>query len=348
MRVNIKQISEATGFSPATVSNALNGKRGVNAETAALIQQTAQRLGYLGDSASAMRKVKFVMFTRAGIVEEAPYFPAVISGAERACREYGMEMLLVNLDRRRPDYEDQVRMLHSDAVSSVIILGTEMTDEDLPLIQGFQAPVVVLDYWHRDMLFNAVLINNEDCARYAAEYLVKMGHRRIGYLRSRIRLVPFQEREKGFRLGLREHGLDMPEKYVLAVGVNNEEAMWVTICEELGRYMESGESLPTAFFAEDDTMALAAIKALTGRGVRVPEEVSIVGFDDIPFASLSTPTLTTFQVPKQEIGSAAVRRIRELLKEENNIEFKIQVCAHLVERESVRRLPPGARDDKET
>ncbi len=339
MRVNIKLISEATGFSQATVSNALNGKRGVNAETAALIQQTAQRLGYLGDSASAMRKVKFVMFTRAGIVEDAPYFPAVISGAERSCREQGMEMILVNLDRRRPDYEDQVRMLQSDTVSSVIILGTEMTDEDLPLIQGFKAPVVVLDYWHRDMLFNAVLINNEDCARYAAEYLVRMGHRHIGYLRSNTRLVPFQEREKGFRLGLHEHGLALPEKYIFAVEVKNEETMWGAIHEELGRYIKSGEKLPTAFFAEDDTMALAAMKALTGHGLRIPEDVSVVGFDDIPFASLSTPALTTFQVPKQEIGSAAVRRIGELQKEENNVEFKIQVCAHLVERESVRRLP---------
>ena len=166
MKVSIKKISEITGFSPATVSNALNYKRGVNADTAAKILKTAHDLGYFEDN--RITKVKFVMFKRNGVVvEDTPFFPSMISGVEQECRACGMEMMLCNLDKRDPDYREQVRWLMSDKASAVILLGTEMMDEDSELIWGLNCPLVVIDYWKEDMSFDAVLINNADSARMA-------------------------------------------------------------------------------------------------------------------------------------------------------------------------------------
>ncbi|MDO5423838.1 MAG: LacI family DNA-binding transcriptional regulator [Eubacteriales bacterium] len=336
MKVNIKQISEATGFSQATVSNALNAKRGVNAETATLILRTAKQMGYFGEEMT--EKIRFVIFTRNGIVETNTYFPTVIAGVERACRECNMEVVLTNLDRRSRDYEEKVRQLHSDPGAAVIILGTEMQDEDLGLIQGFHVPVVVVDYWNRKMLFNAVVINNEDSVRWAVEYLLEMGHRKIGYLKGNQRLVPFQERERGFRAAMQEYGLELQEKWVVPLRMEEGAESADGIYRDMKRYLENTTELPTVFFAEDDTIALAALKALLEHGVKVPEEVSLLGFDDIAFSSLATPALTTFHVPKQEIGGAAVYRALEMMKGKSDAAYKIQVCTHLVERESVRRL----------
>lgn len=150
MKVSIKQISEITGFSPATVSNALNYKKGVNAETSAKILKAAQNLGYFDEN--KIRKVKFVMFKRNGvIVEETPFFPLMIAGAEQECRACGMEMVMCHLDKRESNYEEQMRWLQNDKASVVILLGTELMDEDVELIRGMTTPFVVIDYWKEDI-----------------------------------------------------------------------------------------------------------------------------------------------------------------------------------------------------
>ena len=107
-------------------------------------------------------------------------------------------MVLHNIDKRSADYEEEIEQLREDKSSAVILLGTEMTAEDMDVIRAITTPLVVIDYWNKDEDFDAVLINNTDSVRMATEYLLKMGHRKIGYVRSKFRYVPFQERELGF------------------------------------------------------------------------------------------------------------------------------------------------------
>ena len=125
MKVSVRKISEITGFSPATVSNALNYKKGVNAETSAKIFKVAQDLGYFEEN--HIRKIKFVMFKRDGaVVEDSPFFIQLISGVEQECRACGMEMQMCNLDKRDPGYQEQAKWIMNDKASAVILLGTEM------------------------------------------------------------------------------------------------------------------------------------------------------------------------------------------------------------------------------
>ena len=336
MKVNIRKISEMTGFSPATVSNALNHKRGVNVETAAKIIQVAKELGYSEESKIA--KVKFVMFKKFGnVVEDTPFFPFMIAGVEEECRNCGLEMVLINLDRRQPNFEDVFTSVCNDRSAAIILLGTELEDEDIGLIRALPFPYVVIDYWKEDMFFDAVLINNADSARMATEYLLGKGHRRIGYLAGSFRIKPFRSRFYGYKSALEKAGLEVREDYIAKLSPVMEQA-YLDMKEYLGG-MER-EELPTAFFADNDMIALGAMKALWECGFRIPEDVSIVGFDDLTFSAISNPPLTTLRVPKQDMGRVAVRRLRDMIRDGNSLHLKTQVCTDFVERESVREYRP--------
>ena len=120
MKVSIKTISEATGFSPATVSNALNHKPGVNARTAEKVLATAKSLGYFTERESRVSKIKFVIYKRNGvIVEDTPFFQIMTAGAEAECRAHGLEMVLYNLDRRDANFEDQIPLKVKNAIDSI-------------------------------------------------------------------------------------------------------------------------------------------------------------------------------------------------------------------------------------
>ncbi len=331
MKVNMKQISEITGVSTATVSNALNYKRGVNADTAARVIKVAQELGYFDES--RITKVKFVTFKRNGsVVEDTPFFPLMLTGIEQECRENGMDMIMTSLDMRDADYEEQVRNLLNDKTSAIVMLGTEMIAEDVQLLKKITSPFIVVDYWNGDMSFNTVQINNEDSVRYATRYLIKRGHTEIGYLKGDFRITPFKDRGVGYRSAMRHAGIPIREEYTFVVGTTID-----TACVKMEDHLRRGVKLPTAFIADNDLIALGAMKAMTENGIRIPEDVSIIGFDDLPFAAVASTPLTTLYVPKQEMGKIVARRLREIIKG-TSATAKIQVSTTFVERESVRTV----------
>lgn len=331
MKVNMKQISEITGVSTATVSNALNYKRGVNAETAARVLKVAQELGYFDEA--RITRLKFVTFKRDGsIVEDTPFFPLMLTGIEQECRENGMDMVMSTLDMRDEHYEEQVRNLLNDKSSAIIMLGTEMIDEDVKLLNRITNPFVVVDYWNGEMSFNSVQINNEDSVRYATRYLIGRGHTKIGYLRGNFRITPFKTRGAGYRSAMRGAGIPIRVEYTLTVGTTMDSAY-----SDMKAHLERGVELPTAFIADNDMIALGAMKAMTECGIRVPEDVSIIGFDDLPFAAVASTPLTTLYVPKQELGRVAARRLQEIIRGDA-VTTKIHVSTVFVERDSVRTL----------
>ena len=335
MKVNMKQISEITGVSTATVSNALNYKKGVNANTAARVLKVAYELGYFEES--RITKVKFVTFKRDGsVVEDTPFFPLMLTGIEQECRDCGMDMIMCTLDMRDEDYQEQVKALLNDKSAAFIMLGTEMSDGDRKILQEIATPYIVIDYWNGDMSFNVVKINNEDSVRHAIHYLIRKGHKEIGYLKGRFRIVPFKDRETGYITGMQREGLPVREEYTLEVGTTMDTAY-----ADMKKYLETKIALPTAFIADNDIIALGAMKAMEECGVKIPEEVSIIGFDDLPFSAISSPPLTTIRVPKQEMGRIATRRLIQMIKDKPgamNAGVKIEVSTRFVKRGSVKTI----------
>lgn len=331
-KVSIKKISEITGFSPATISNALNNKRGVNKETAAEILRVAKELGYISEN--RITKIRLVMYKRSGeIIDDTPFFPLLIDGVESECKRLGYEMTICNLDKREPDYEEQVRWLINDITSGIIFLGTELMENDIDIYRSAKCPFLLFDYFEPDMQFDGVLINNSDSARVATEYLIDRGHQKIGYLRGDFRIKGFRSRAMGYARAMQNHGLEVNHKYTYTLTSSMEGAY-----EDMKKVLKRNPELPTAFFADNDMVALGAMKALQEFGYKVPDDVSIIGFDDLPFCEITTPRLTTIRVSKQEMGVIAVRRMNDMIKNPGRSKMKIGVCTEFVERESVREI----------
>ena len=330
LKVSVRKISEVTGFSPATVSHALNHRKGVNAETAEKILLAAQELGYYGEK--RINRVKFVIIKKQGfVVEDTPFFPQMITGVEKEARLRGLDVTLTHLDLKSPSFQDQLKELEQDRSSAYILLGTELTREDAPSIRDFTTPVVVVDYWDPELPYDGIMINNVDSAILAGQYLIDHGHRSIGYLKGSLRIRPFVSRQVGFCEALRSAGLTLEKRFEVPLTPTMDGAY-----ADMRMYLAGQKELPGAFFADNDMIALGAMKAMWEAGIRIPEDVSVIGFDDLPYSSISNPPLTTMRVPKQMMGRLAVRRIVSKIEKPEEPRIKIQVCTELVARESVR------------
>lgn len=333
MKISIRDLSKMTGFSPATISNALNHKKGVNRETAEEIFRVARETGYL--SANAVTKIKLVIFKKNGmIIEDTPFFLNLIDGLEEECHRLGYEMMISQVDQRDPDYEKQVKSILSEQGSAVVLLATEMMDGDLEIYKNASCPLVVLDHWTEAMNFNAVLINNSDAARLITEHLLNYGHTEVGYLRGSFRIKGFRSRFVGFQTALRKYKVPYKEEYTVTLGTSINGAY-----QDMLKYLQKRPNLPTAFFADNDMIALGAMKALQEMGYRIPDDVSIVGFDDLPFSEIAWPALTTLRVPNKEMGRMAVRRLAEMIDGiAVDVVTKTQVCPKIVYRNTVRKM----------
>lgn len=332
MKVSVKQISETTGFSPATVSNALNHKKGVNKETSAEIFRVAKELGYIPEN--KISKIKFVIYKRTGgIIDDSPFFNLLIDGVEKECRKFGYEMVICHLDRRAPDYEEQVRWMLNDTASAVILLGTELMGNDIEIYRGAKCPFLLFDYFDSEMTMDGVLINNTDSARVATEYLIDKGHKKIGYLRGDFRIQAFRSRAAGYLRALHNHNLTADSRYTFTLETTMDGAY-----KKFLNTLKEHPELPTAFFADNDMIALGAMKALQECGYKIPGDISVVGFDDLPFCEIASPRLTTIRVSKPEMGAAAVRRMHELIEHIGQGTEKISICTDFVERDSVRDI----------
>ena len=336
MKAGIKQISDITGFSAATISNALNQKKGVNPKTAEEIFRVAREIGYI--DSSAVTKIRLVIYKKNGmIMDDTPFFTSLISGIEQECRESGYEMAIGNLDIRNPDYAEQAKQMINEPGTAIILLGTELSPEELKLYKTAQCPILLLDYWSFDMDFNGVIINNADSVRMAINYLYSRGHERIGYLKGSFRILGFQQRQSGYHSALREQRIEYNPDYCVELSTTMNGAY-----KDMLEYLDTKPKLPTAYFAENDMIALGAMKALQEKGYRIPEDISVIGFDDLPFCEISSPRLTSLWVPKQEMGRLAVRRMIELIKNNDGVKTKIQVCTEFIERDSVKNIKGNA------
>ena len=335
MKVGIKQISQLSGFSQATVSNVLNNKKGVNRETSEKIWKIAKELGYYQQS--LIKTIKFVIFKKHGeVVSDTPFFGALINGVEGGCKLLGYKLEIINIDCKAPSFSSVLEGLFSDRSSAILLLATEMEKSDILPFENSPVPVVVLDNWFSNMTFNSTLINNSDSSCNSVEYLIQNGHTKIGHLKSSIEINNFKYREYGFNRAMLKAGLALGPEYTFLLRPTTDGSyLDMTNC------LKKNPQMPTAFIADNDIIALGAMKAIQEAGYSIPEDISVIGFDDIPFCEFFSPSLTTVKVFKENMGEEAVRMLHMLIQNNGRAHgaaLKLEVSTEFMVRNSVKKL----------
>lgn len=332
------------GVSQATLSLVINNKPGISAKTKEKVIQALKDRGLehllarepeenpeRRDGAAA-QSIGFVIYTIQGdLLEYNSFFPFIMEGVEARARLHGYNISFINV-RKEHLQDDLQHVLNANCVGCVVF-ATEMHSEDSAAFQKLGIPVILLDNYFADQRLNAVKLNNVQGTYLAVKHLVERGHRKIGYLRSGLSIDSFDERYQAAVTAMRRFGIEEPEAYVYEIGYRPEKAK-----EGMAALLERRAPLPTAFLADNDVVAVSAMMACARAGLRIPEDISFIGFDDRPECMLCNPPLTTIKISRQYFGAEAVELLVRMLNGEPGLSVKMEIGTELVERESVAKL----------
>ena len=334
MSITAKELAQKLGLSAAAVSMALNNKPGVSRETRRMILDEAEKNGYDFSRISTKKQVAgsiyFVIYKKHGaVVADTPFFSQLSDGINEGCKEAGYKMNIRYVYDDEETLQSQIEDIRYSDCCGIILLGTEMTAEDYRYFKPLPIPVVLLDTYFENVQTNYVLINNVQGAYLATSYLIKRTGRQPGYLRSSYPIGNFEERASGFYNAIRASGMSTSKSVVHRLTPSVEGAF-----SDMIEILEQGEEPARCYFADNDLIAVGAMRALKAKGYHIPQDVAIVGFDNISFSNIVEPSLSTIHVPKQEMGKLAADRLVELMEKKKTTPVKIEIATHLVKRHS--------------
>jgi len=331
MAPTLEEVAQLAGVSRSTVSRVINDHPNVRAETRGRVWQAIRESGYRPHAVARSLVTNRTQIIGMVIPEAVttlftdPFFPLLLGGATEACNAHHYQLLLSLFNDPTGQEEMYQRVLHNGYLDGVIVASASLKNpvfsnllrDRIPFISVGRYPDERVDY---------VDVDNVGGARMAVEHLIQLGHRRIATIAGRLDMVHGQDRLEGYRQAL--------------------EARHIPVNEELiveGDYTENGgmvgmqrllSASPGAVFVGSDTMAIGALKALRQAGQQVPQDVALIGFDDIPLASAIEPALTTVRQPIRQLGALAVETLLDLIEHPGSGPRRIVLPTQLVIRES--------------
>jgi DNA-binding LacI/PurR family transcriptional regulator len=336
-QLSIKDIARIARVSHPTVSRALQNSPLVNAQTAEKIRRIAAESGY---RASAVARGLVTRRTRTiGLVVTTvadPFASEVVCGIEQTANDHGYSVFLAD-SNADPERERKVVQAFAERrVDGIIVTSSRVGALYLPMLAEMNVPIVLVNDQYPGAFVHSVMIANFEGMYAVAEHLLALGHRRIAYLGDQFGYQSDAERLAGYRAALKKAGVAAPAELV-ANGDGEPEAA-VAAMEKLLTLAAP----PTAVCCYNDMSALGAMRQIGARGLRVPEDISIVGFDDLFFASYLQPPLTTVRQPMRRMGKMAMESLFKLMSGEESVP-QIKVEADLVVRESTAKLSAKVR-----
>jgi len=333
MAVTIKDVARESGVNVSTVSRALNGEYGVHVDTREMVTAIATRLGYRPNRV-ARGLVTGRSHTLALVVSDIrnPFFAEVARGAEDAACRAGHDLILCNSDL---DPEKQMRYVQSlmeKRVDGILMNSVSvLTRKQQEHLSTLGVSIVLLNRAAARSAFSTVCADNEGGGVLATEYLLGLGHRKIAHLTGPRAHGNMTARAKGFERAMAAAA--GPVESVVLHGRNNFSGGY-----EMGQKLLEQHAGMTAIFAGNDIMAFGAIRALGEAGRRIPDDVSVIGFDNVEFAGIVNPPLTTIHQPKYEIGEAAVEiLLRQSGRGEKRVPEHRMFPVQLIERQSCNK-----------
>ncbi|MEG0897918.1 MAG: LacI family DNA-binding transcriptional regulator, partial [Ruthenibacterium sp.] len=322
--------------SKATVSRVINNKvDGVGKETRARVQQMIDNYGYkpnLLARGMATSRTKTIGLVIPDITN--PFFPELVKAIEAYSSARGYTVILCNTDSSIEKEQRSISTLIASRVDGVILTTTqdERNHRNTEL-DKYKIPCVLIDRRLKSNDYSAgVFVDNEYAFYIACEMLVKHSNSRIAFLKGPDNLSTTSERLEGYKSALKQYGLPY-ETALVAEGDFSFEGGYAAVC----RLLENNVSF-SAVLASNDTMAIGALKALHEKGLRIPEDVELVGFDNIAMSTMVDPPLTTMEQPIYELGSKATEVLIALMEGRELSEQNIRLEAKMVRRKSTREI----------
>jgi LacI family transcriptional regulator len=330
----IKEVAKKAGVAQSTVSLVINKKRHVSPATRQRVLKAIKELSYHPRRSArvlATRKTGNIGFILSDkhFYQAEPFYTRIFLGTELESRKYYYYVLLTTVGEKFNPRKFIPRFLIENNVDGVILTG-KVSDSLIYYIADSGVPVMLIDYFPKRSKFPSVLIDNLQGAYEAVVHLIRLGHRRIGFIGGSIDHPSINDRLKGYEQALDEFGLPRTGSLVAKDQPDSSAADGYKAATRLMKL----SSPPTAIFATNDTMAVGTIKAAREAGLGVPDDLAVVGFDDIEVASHTHPPLTTMRVPKEEMGALAVRKMVEIIESGDKLSEKTIVAAELVVRGS--------------
>jgi LacI family transcriptional regulator len=342
-RVTIKDIARECGVAPSTVSNALAGKSYVKPETRLAIENAAARQGYRASTIARALRTKRSFSVGVLLADIAnPTFPEIVRGIEDALRESGCTLLLCNTDGSELRQAQYLRALQDRQVDGLILVSQHLETPEIQALLAHAPPTVLVHRRDRSRPKDYVGLDNAGGIEMALEHLRTLGHHRIAFMRGPAVSTAVAERVDAFHRYLRRHQLDPDPRLIVQADYSRDGGF--TAGERLFALSER----PTAVIASNDVAALGLMEAASRHGIRIPHDLSTIGFDDIFVAALDSIALTTIQQPKHEIGAAAAKLLlKRITSGKLNYRPKEVIFpAHLIIRGTT--APPAQRDSQRT
>lgn len=338
--MKLEDIARIAHVSKSAASLALNGKPGVSEETRDAILQIAKDYNYVplrkhNKPEEAKLQIRFVACTNEDVITEEydqlPFFKELLSYLTTEASSHHYRLNTNNLSKENL-FQELLSLEEKEASDGIILLGTNLTSVHLAAVNDYFDNIVILDTQCSNLDCNLVTMNNYQGAYSATEHLLELGHKKIGYIKGTPRITNFYDRRRGFKDALKFHHLspeELPKFYLPAMDIR-------VLNKNIEQFRSFVNGL-TAIFCENDYIAISTIKTLVNLGYRVPEDVSVIGFDDISECRVITPELTTTHVPIKEIAKEAIVMIE---KNTSSTEAKKQVFINTrqVHRDSVKSL----------
>jgi LacI family transcriptional regulator len=332
-KVRIKDVARAAGVSTATVSHVVNKTRFVTEETRARVMRAIEDCNYY-PNAHARSLASGRSNTLGLLISDIsnPFFPELVKSIETVAFERGHEVILANTDYNDERTINNVRRFIERKVAGVALMTSEFDKSLIDELARFSVPVVFLDIGSAGTCMSNIVVDYEAGISEAITHLHWLGHRRIAYIGGPSRLRSAAKRLDAFRDSMAQHFPDSPPFEIYESDFRLEGG------RRVAREMLDAGNLPTAVVVANDMMALGAMQEFHERGLHLPDAISIIGFDDIAFAELSNPPLTTVCLPRVELGRKAVEALMAIIEHPERQGVEINVSTHLVLRDST--APP--------
>jgi DNA-binding LacI/PurR family transcriptional regulator len=332
---SIKEVAREAGVSTATVSHVINGTRFVSDEVRARVLAAVEKCRYYPNAQArslASGKSRIIGLVISDIAN--PFFPELVKAIESAAFEKGYDVMLSNTNYNTERTAHYVRRFFERKVAGVAIMTSEMERDLIDELEQKEIPTVFLDVGHAGMHMNNLRVGYDEGIRQAIQHLAELGHRRIAFISGPTNLRSARRRLEAYRGIMAKLFPDQPE---LIFHGNFRVDGGRAAAAEIMRL--KGEGFPTAVMAGNDLMAIGAISEFESEGVGVPEDVSVVGFDDIAFAAVTRPPLTTVHLPLDDLGRRAVDVLLKSLEDIKKEGIEIHIQTELVIRDSTGRAP---------